>query len=110
MLGTILQRTIMLELLRVFAITLVSLTGLFLLGGIVAEASNRGLAPYQILSLMPLMVPSSLPYTIPATVLFATCNVYGRMAKDNEIVALRAAGVNLFQILKPAILLGVFAT
>src|SRR5258708_39901407 len=32
------------------------------------------------------------------------------MAKDNEITALRAAGVNLWQILKPAVLLGVLAT
>jgi lipopolysaccharide export system permease protein len=110
MLGTILQRTIMLELLRVFGITLVSLTGLFLLGGIVAEASNRGLAPAQILTLMPLMVPSSLPYTIPATVLFATCNVYGRMAKDNEITALRAAGLNLWGVMKPAVVLGLIGT
>ena len=53
------------------------------------------------------MIPGTLPYTIPATTLFATCNVYGRLAKDNEITALRAAGINLFQILKPGILLGV---
>jgi lipopolysaccharide export system permease protein len=32
------------------------------------------------------------------------------MAKDNEITALRAAGVNLWTILKPSILLGVAAT
>src|SRR5262245_16636709 len=110
MLGTILQRTIMWELLRIFSITLISLTALFLLGGLIAEASQRGLAPAQIFKIMPLMIPSMLPYTIPATTLFATCNVYGRLAKDNEITALRAAGVNLWQILKPAILLGLPST
>src|SRR5258706_15795335 len=108
--GTILQRVIMWELIRIFSITLVSLTALFLLGGLVAEASQRGLAPAQIFSIMPLMVPSMLPYTIPATTLFATCNVYGRLAKDNEITALRPAGVNLWQILPPAVLLRVLAT
>jgi lipopolysaccharide export system permease protein len=98
------------DLLRIFSITLVSLTGLFLMGGLVAEASQRGLAPAQIISIIPLMIPGTLPYTIPATTLFATCNVYGRLAKDNEITALRAAGVNLFQIMKPAILLGVVSS
>jgi len=101
---------IMIDLLKVFIITLIALTVLFLMGGIVAEASNRGLAPAQILTIIPLLIPSTLPYTIPTTTLFATCNVYGRMAKDNEITALRAAGVNLWTILKPSILLGVVAT
>jgi lipopolysaccharide export system permease protein len=98
------------DLLRIFVITLVSLTGLFLLGGLVAEASQRGLAPAQILTIIPLMIPSMLPYTIPAATLFATCNVYGRLAKDNEITALRAAGVSLGKILLPSALLGVLAS
>ena len=51
-----------------------------------------------------------LPYTIPATTLFATCVVYGRMAHDNEITVLKAAGVNILTILKPAILLGATAS
>ena len=106
----ILQRTILWDLVKVFAITLVSLTGLFVLGGLVAEASQRGLAPAQVLTIIPLMVPSMLPYTIPAATLFATCNVYGRLAKDNEITALRAAGVNLCVILSPSLLLGLAAT
>src|SRR5438046_3970791 len=98
------------DLLKIFAITLVSLTGLFLLGGLVAEASQRGLAPAQILTIIPLMIPSMLPYTIPAATLFATCNVYGRLAKDNETTALRAAGVNLLTILTPSLVLGLAAT
>lgn len=110
MFGTTLQRVIMKELMRIWALTLLGLTVLFLLGGLVAEASNRGLAPAQILTLMPLMVPSTLPYTIPTTTLFAVCNVYGRMAKDNEITALRASGINLWSIMKPCVLMGLFST
>jgi lipopolysaccharide export system permease protein len=100
------QRKILWDLLRIFAITLIGLTGLFLLGGMVAEASQHGLAPGQLFRLLPLMIPSMLPYTIPAATLFATCNVYGRLAKDNEITALRAAGVNLLPVLLPSLLLG----
>jgi lipopolysaccharide export system permease protein len=51
-----------------------------------------------------------LPYTIPATTLFASCVVYGRLSHDNEVVAIKAAGVHLFNILKPALLLGMITT
>jgi lipopolysaccharide export system permease protein len=106
----ILQRTIFWELIRVFAITVVSLTGLFVLGGLVAEASQRGLAPAQIVTVIPLMIPGMLPYTMPTATLFAACNVYGRLAKDNEITALRAAGIHLRTLIWPSVGLGVLTT
>ena len=60
----------------------------------------------QVFEAIPLFVPNMLPYTIPATTLFASCVVYGRLSHDNEVVAIKAAGVHLINILKPAILLG----
>src|SRR5437868_12464308 len=107
MFGTILQRMIFWELVRVFLLALVTLTGLFLLGGLVSEATQRGFSPLQVLMVIQLLVPNTLPYTIPATTLFATCVVYGRLAADNEVLAIKAAGVNLFKIVKPGLLLGV---
>jgi lipopolysaccharide export system permease protein len=106
MFGSILNRMIFGELVRVFVLALVALTGLFLLGGLVAEATHRGLAPSQILLVIPLLVPSTLPFTIPATTLFATCVVYGRLAADNEVTAVKAAGVHLGRIIAPSVLLG----
>ena len=82
---SILHRMILLELLKVFALALLGITGILLLAGIVAEASQQGLGPMQILTIIPLLVPSTLPYTIPATTLFATCVVYGRLSADNEM-------------------------
>ena len=93
MFGTILHRMIFGELVRVFLLALVTLTGLFLLGGLVSEASQRGLSPGQVLTVIPLLVPNTLPYTVPATCLFAACVVYGRLAHDNEITAIKSAGV-----------------
>ncbi|MFL5329722.1 MAG: LptF/LptG family permease [Gemmataceae bacterium] len=104
MFGTTLQRMIFGQLLRVFVLALFGLTGLFLLGGVVQEASQRGLTPGQIGIVIPLLIPTTLPYTVPATVLFATCVVYGRLAHDNEITALRAAGVHLGRLLTPAVI------
>jgi lipopolysaccharide export system permease protein len=105
-LGSIINRLILSELVKVFLLSLTALTGLFLLVGLVQEAGSRGLSLLQVLAIIPLVVPNMLPYTIPATTLFATCVVYGRMAHDNEIVVLKAAGVNILTILKPAVLLG----
>src|SRR5580692_8913774 len=104
--GSIINRLILAELVKVFLMALVSLTGLFLIVGLISEAAQRGLSLMQVVSIIPLFIPNMLPYTIPATTLFATCVVYGRMSHDNEIVVLKAAGVNILHTLKPAILLG----
>jgi lipopolysaccharide export system permease protein len=107
--GSIINRLILAELVKVFLMALVSLTGLFLIVGLISEAAQRGLSLMQVVSIIPLFIPNMLPYTIPATTLFATCVVYGRMSHDNEIVVLKAAGVNILHTLKPAILLGTCA-
>src|SRR5262245_55267484 len=104
MFGSILHRMIFRELVKVFLLSLVGITGILLLAGIVAEASQQGLTPGQIMAIIPLLIPSTLPYTIPATTLFATCVVYGRLAADNEILAIRASGINLLKVVWPAFL------
>ena len=106
MFGTILFRMTMWELCKVFVIALVGITGILLMAGIIAEAQQQGLGPKQLLTAIPLLIPSTLPYTIPATTLFATCVVYGRLSADNEILAIKASGVNVMQVVKPALILG----
>ncbi len=106
MLFGILNRMIFWELVRVFLLALTGLTGLFLVGGIIQQATQYGVSGQQLLRIVPLLIPNSLPYTIPATMLFATCVVYGRLAHDNEAVALKAAGVDLLTMIRPAFLLG----
>ncbi len=108
--GLIINRLIFAELLRIFVMALVSVTGLLVIVPLYQEAAKLGLSFWQVAEAIPLMIPNMLPYTIPATTLFACCVVYGRMAYDNEVVALRAAGVHLGVILRPAILLGVLTT
>jgi lipopolysaccharide export system permease protein len=106
MFGTTIQRMIFAELVRVFFLALATLTCLFLLAGLVAEATQRGLAPSQVLTVIPLLIPNTLPYTVPSTTLFATCVVYGRLAHDNEITAIKSAGVHLGRLMTPALILG----
>jgi len=107
--GTV-NRMILAELVKVFLLALTALTGMFMLGGVIQEASQKGLGPAQILMAIPLIIPNTFPYTIPATTLFATCIVYGRLAADNEVLVLRAAGVNIYHLLWPAVFLGLITT
>src|ERR1700730_6329642 len=104
--SSILHRMILWELVKVFVMSLVGITGILLMAGIVAEASQQGLGPAQILTAIPLLIPSTLPYTIPATTLFATCVVYGRLAADNEILAIKSSGVNILKVVWPGVFLG----
>jgi lipopolysaccharide export system permease protein len=103
---SILHRMILMELLKVFSMSLLGITGILLMAGIVAEASQQGLGPMQLLTIIPLLIPSMLPYTIPATTLFATCVVYGRLSADNEILAIKSAGVNILKVVWPGMVLG----
>jgi lipopolysaccharide export system permease protein len=107
---TLIHRMIFVELFRVFFLCWIGLTGMILLGGVIAEATQQGLAPAQILEIIPFLIPSTMPYTLPTTTLFATCVVYGRLAHDNEILAVKAAGINLFQVAIPSIVLGAAAS
>jgi lipopolysaccharide export system permease protein len=102
----IVQRSIMSELVKVFGLSLIGITGLIVLATIVQEASQRGLPPAQIFAAIPLIVPSMLPFIIPPTTLFAACVVFGRLAHDNEITAIKSAGINIMHVVWPGILLG----
>ena len=102
----ILQRSVLSDLMRVFGLAIFVLTMLLVVMGVAGEAAKNGLGAAQIVQILPYIVPSLLPYTIPATLLLTVCIVYGRMAGDHEITAIKAAGINIFNILVPSFVLG----
>lgn len=102
----ILQRYVLMQLLRVFAMLLSGLTLLLVFVGVAEKATSSGLGPVQILRILPYIVPSLLPFTIPATLLLTVCVVYGRMSGDNEITATKAAGISVLAVLWPSFILG----
>jgi lipopolysaccharide export system permease protein len=105
-----LQRYILWELLRIFALALVGLSSIVVMAGIVQETSQQGLGPEHILILIPLLLPSTLPYTVPATMLFAVAVVYGRLSADNEITAIKAAGIPARFAIWPAVVLSMLVS
>ena len=95
----------MMELLRVFGGLITLSTLLLVFVGVFGEAKKFDLGIWQILQIMPFVIPSLMPYTIPATLLLTVCVVYGRMAGDNEIIAIRAAGIHIFHLIWPSFFL-----
>lgn len=99
------QRTLFWELVRVFALCLVALAGVFTMGAVLQQL-QFGATLTQVLKILPLLTATLLPYILPPACLFASCVVYGRLSHDNEAVALKAAGVDLYTVLRPAVALG----
>jgi lipopolysaccharide export system permease protein len=103
----LLQRYILGELTRTFLFVLLCLTVLVNVVGVFQTATERGLAAPQVWEVLPYIVPSMLPFTIPAALLLTVCLVYGRMAGDQEVTAAKAAGISVMTILWPSVLLGI---
>ncbi|MBK95466.1 MAG: permease [Planctomycetaceae bacterium] len=93
------------ELIKAFVLTLVGITLLLLIILLTQRAIQEGLGPVPVLRLIPYLLPDVLRMAIPATMLMATCLVYGRMSGANEIVALKANGTSPMVAIWPAIIL-----
>lgn len=56
------------------------------------------------------LLPGVMTLTLPVAVLAGVVIGFARMGSDSEIVAMRAAGVGTFQLIWPALLIGLLAT
>jgi lipopolysaccharide export system permease protein len=93
------------EVTRSFVLALLTMTSIFVLFMVAAQARDIGLSPEDIVHLVPYVIPSTLPYTVPVSLLFAATVVYGRLAGDNEIIAVKSAGVSVWKVLSPTLVL-----
>src|SRR5271170_2586701 len=100
----ILHRYVIGEVFRGFALALLTMTAVFVLFMVAAQARDIGLSPNDIIHLVPYVIPSTLPYTIPVSLLFSVTVVYGRLAGDNEIIAVKTAGLSVMTVLWPTLL------
>ena len=71
---------------------------------------NKGVPLLVILSLLILKLPAIMVLTFPVAMVFATSMVFSRMSKENEMIALRTSGINLFRISVPVILISVIVS
>lgn len=99
------NRYILWEITKLFSIALVAFTAIIMLGGLAQQLALEGLGTMAIVELLPYLLPIGLQFGLPPTLLFAVCSVYGRISADNEVVAIKAAGVNPIKIISPTLIL-----
>lgn len=102
----LLQRYILGELIKTFALLLTISTLLLVTVGVYEHVREYELGFWQILQILPFVFPSLLPFTIPAMLLLSICIVYGRMSGDREVIAAKAAGCPIHTLLWPSFLMG----
>ena len=73
--------------------------------GVADEAADNGLGPDIVLRLIPYILPKAMMFAMPATSLFSICVVFGRLAADNELVALQSVGLRKAVVVVPALAL-----
>ncbi len=74
-------------------------------GEIFALLLRSSAPPSEIAYLLSLIIPPTLPFTVPVGVLVGILIGLGRMSSDNEVTAIRAAGVSARTILRPVLTL-----
>ncbi len=86
------------------------LTFVMMLGNLVKIADlviNKGINIFSVSKLFLLMIPYLLTYTLPIAALAAALLSLGRLSSDNEIVAIKASGINLFSLISPLLIVGI---
>ena len=65
---------------------------------------GKGLDALTIFEYLYLNLAWIIALSVPMSLLISSVMTYGRMAQQNEITALKSAGINLYNIIKPAML------
>ncbi len=111
--GKILQRYFLIEIGSVFLGGLATLTLLLFVVRVIDLVDlvfARGVPAVEVAGLFAYIIPSFLETAIPMAALLAVVVGLGRLSGDHELLALRSAGVNLFQMLVPVALFAAIVT
>ncbi len=107
--NSIIHRYLLREFIPPFVINLVFFSFIFLMEQIL-EITNM-IVNYQVsfvafMLMLLYSMPYFLVYIIPMSVMMSVLLTFLRMSGDNEIVALKAGGVSLYQLLPPVLIFG----
>jgi lipopolysaccharide export system permease protein len=107
---TILDRYVTKEFIRLFVLVLALFTSLFLIVEFFERirmflSNNASLQ--QILSYFIFMVPMMISQTIPATVLLAALLTFSTLARNAEVLAMKANGISLYRTSLPVFIASV---
>jgi lipopolysaccharide export system permease protein len=106
----LLRRYLLRQLVAPFLFGLAALTSLMLLSQIAKKFGalvGKGLPWGVIAEVFALSLPFIVAMTLPMAVLLAVLYAFSHLAADNEITAMRASGISVYQILTPVLAWGV---
>jgi lipopolysaccharide export system permease protein len=105
----ILRNYILKEFLGAFGMSMFVLTFVMVLGNLVKFAEliiSKGVPLLLATKLFLYLIPYLFTFILPISALCGTLLSIGRLSGDNELIAIRASGVNLFKLLVPVLLVG----
>lgn len=111
----ILERYILRENFKPFIVSLIVTTFVMLLDKIIDLLNliiDKHLDFITVASIFGLSLPFMLALTVPMAILLASIMSFGRLSVDNELIACKACGINIYSLMRPtviaAILLSIF--
>ncbi len=107
----LISRYLLRQLAAPFFFGLAALTSIMLLSQIAKKFGSlvgKGLPWTVIAEVFALSIPFIVAMTLPMAVLVAVLYAFSHLAADNEITAMRASGISVYQILTPVLAWGVF--
>lgn len=105
----LLNRYLLRQLVAPFFFALTALTGFMLISQIAKKFGalvGKGLPWSVIAEVFVLSLPFIIAMTLPMAVLLAVLYTFSHLAADNEITAMRANGISVYQILTPVLFWG----
>jgi len=67
---------------------------------------NKGVDFFSVVQVFLYLTPYIVTYTLPISILVAILLALGRLSGDNEVIAIRSSGVNLFKLILPLLIIG----
>jgi len=105
----LLHRYLLRQLAAPFCFALAALTSLMLLSQVAKKFGalvGKGLPWRVIAEVFALSLPFIIAMTLPMAVLLAVLYAFSHLAADNELTAMRASGISVYQVLVPVLLWG----
>jgi lipopolysaccharide export system permease protein len=102
---SVITRYILGEFLKTFVAALTVLVLILVFTDVVKELVNRGFGLAQIVLIVPYLVPYATKSAIHAALLFSACNVFGRLAANNEMLAAKSLGISPLRLIGPTLAL-----
>jgi lipopolysaccharide export system permease protein len=77
---------------------------------LIRQVTQYGLPLEVAVKVLLLTMPEFIVYSFPMSMLLSTMMTFGRLSGDSEIIAMRSAGVSIYRLIVPALVLSLMVT